>query len=475
MEQIKNNLLLQSVVVFAYLLLIVLSPSIQLMPNYIFSHDGQRLLALLLLSVTLIYSILNSVEINNALPITQSVRWVFITLLLFATLSTALSHFPRHAVIEFSIFASLCYVSLVVASFYLKNRELFIIRITYVLWASTLLYMVGFYVGYITSSISQTPLQWPQPFLGFTNIRLFNQYQLWSIGLITLPILAFKLKKNVKIWLSVSLTCWWVLLYYSASRGALIALFVGLIFTIIAYKKLALPFLKLQLINAITSFFAYYVLFKIIPTIHQQDVVTSTLIRNNFSDRTELWDICFKMIETHPLLGVGPQHYFWYTKIGTHPHNSVLQLGAEWGLPATVIMIGVAGYGFYCWYKKFNARAIHVQPKLDSMISIILFFTIITNAAYSLVDGVIVMPISQVLMFTIIGLMLGQYFYDKSIETSNMQQRVIFRPVFASIVLVALIWSNVPEIIQGLSGNPRGFSTGPHIVNPRIWVQPRPN
>jgi putative inorganic carbon (hco3(-)) transporter len=472
MESIKNKVLLQSVIIF-YLVLIVLSPSIQLMPKYIYLHDGQRLLALLLLLVTLIYNAFNSATINNAIPIPQNVRWAFIILLALSTLSTAQSHFPRHAVIEFSIFASLCYISLVTASLYLKNKELFIKAITYVLWASVLLYMFGFYVGYITASISKTPLLWPQPFLGFTNIRLFNQYQLWSIGLITLPILAFNLKRNTKIWLSMALTIWWVLLYYSSSRGVLIAWFIGIFFTVITYKKLALPFLKLQLISAITGFFSYYLLFKIIPGILQQEVVTGTLIRNNFSDRTELWNICIQMIKTHPFLGVGPQHYFWYTKLGTHPHNSILQLGAEWGLPATVIMLGIAGYGFYCWYNKFNAAALYVKTKLDSTVSIILFFTIIANAAYSLVDGVIVMPISQVLMFTIIGLMLGQSLHGKITDASNTQQRVIFRPIFASIVLIALVWSNMPEIIQGLSGNPRGFSSGPHIVNPRIWVQPR--
>ena len=145
-------------------------------------------------------------------------------------------------------------------------------------------------------------------------------------------------------------------------------------------------------------------------------------------------------------------------------------------MPATMIMLGIAGYGFYCWYKKFNANAISLMPKLDCNLSIILFFTIITNAAYSLVDGVIVMPISQVLMFTIIGMMIGQYQFGRTLIVSKNQTKFQFRfrPIFAGIVLITLVWSTLPEIIQGLSGNPRGFSSGSNIVNPRIWVQPGP-
>ena len=466
---------LQNLIIFAFCVLIVLTPSIQLLPTYIYSHDAQRFYSLILLAVVPMHSAIKRQSTDNLLLIPNKIRLSLYCLLALALSSTMLSHYPRHALIELSIFASLCYLTLFSAGLMIKNKERFIKLIIYVFWISLLLYLFGFYVGYITAYLNKTPLQWPQPFLGFFNIRLFNQYQLWPIGLITLPILAFNINLSTKRWLTIALTFWWVLFFYSASRGVLVAWFIGMILTALVYKKLAWPFMKLQILNISTGFMAYYALFKWLPNLHQQNVVTSTVWRDSTSDRTELWDICINMMEHHPFVGVGPLHYFWYTRVGTHPHNSILQLGAEWGIPATMIMLGIAGYGFYCWCIKFNLNVINSKPKFDTNLTIILFFTIITNAAYSLVDGVIVMPISQVLMFTIIGMMIGQYQLGTIAQPINnlTKPSFRFRPIFACIVLTALICSTLPEIIQGLSGNSRGFSTGPNIVNPRIWVQPK--
>lgn len=475
MGQSISYFTLKNIIVLVFAVLIVISVSMQLLPDYVYTHDAQRFYALILLALVLMHSAIYKLSAENLLPISKSIRLSLYGLLIFAICSTMLSHYPRHAVIEVSIFTSLCYLALFNAGLMLNNKELFVKKIIYIFWISLLLYMFGFYVGYITALLNKTPLQWPQPFLGFFNIRCFNQYQLWPIGLITLPILAFNINLSTKRLLTIALTFWWVLFFYSASRGVLVAWFIGMTLTALVYKKLAWSFLKLQLLNISTGSVAYYVFFKWLPRLLQLNIVTSTVWRDSTSDRTELWDICIKMMGHHPFVGVGPLHYFWYTRVGTHPHNSILQLGAEWGIPATMIMLGIAGYGFYCWCIKFNLNVINSKPKFDTNLTIILFFTIITNAAYSLVDGVIVMPISQVLMFTIIGMMIGQYQLGTIAQPINnlTKPSFRFRPIFACIVLTALICSTLPEIIQGLSGNSRGFSTGPNIVNPRIWVQPK--
>ena len=165
----------------------------------------------------------------------------------------------------------------------------------------------------------------------------------------------------------------------------------------------------------------------------------------------------------------------WHNSIMLQPHNSLLQLASEWGLPATSTILAIAGFGIYCWLKKLNANTLEKQSNQDKNLTVILFFTIVGNAAYSLVDGVIVMPLSQVLMFTMIGLMIGHYSYN-NLNTSKeklVESYFTFRQIFAFFVLIALVWSTLPEIIQGLSGYERGFSMGPDTINPRIWLQIR--
>ncbi|NOT66663.1 MAG: hypothetical protein HOP06_11715 [Methylotenera sp.] len=80
-------------------------------------------------------------------------------------------------------------------------------------------------------------------------------------------------------------------------------------------------------------------------------------------------------------------------------------------------------------------------------------------------------PISQALMFTMLGLMIGHYCDGQQSKYSNelIKSKFQFRPIFAAIVLVAMVWSTLPELIKGLSGNEKGFSMGYTAAGPRFW------
>jgi putative inorganic carbon (hco3(-)) transporter len=468
MFNINPTKLIQLLIVFTYVGLITLLPSIQFMPKYIiWFQDRQRLLELLLIIFVLIYSFLNKKIAKNIIHVNPKLRYLLFILLLLSIVSSLLAISPRHAFIEISVFAGLCYLSIYVAEQFLNDKEIFSKRVIYVLWASVVLYMVSFYSGYITATIFKTPLTWPFPFTGFSNIRAFNQYQLWSIGILSLPLLTFRLNNyRSHTFLHAGLTLWWVLLFYSASRGVLVAWFIGALITLAIYRKLAWPFLKLQFFQLTTGYIAYYVLFKTIPTTLHSSIVTNTVIRETTNDRLALWNLAFTLVKNFPFFGAGPMGYAWYSQTNGHPHNSFLQLASEWGLFATLIILTITGYGVYHWLKKLNPSRLATQSKLTNHLTIILFFTIITNAAYSLVDGVIVMPISQVLMFTMIGLMIGLYLSNDKVTTSKDSR---FRPVFAWVVLFTMIWSTYPEIARGLSGNEKGFSMGYSAIGPRFW------
>lgn len=488
--------ILKMLILCAFLILTALSPSIHFI-NYIEFHDCQRIIQLLLLTLVLMDGMFLGFKKTSLMPVSNKVRFSFFVIIVLGLASSAYAITPRFAVIEFTVFAALCYLALFVARLYRENSETLIKCLSYALWVSILLYMVSFYTGYITAIAVHKPLAWPYPFYGFSNIRLFQQYQLWGIGLICLPLMAFNLKQNTRLWLQFALACWWVLLFYAASRGVTLGWLLATLATAVIYKKSAWPFLRLQLISAFIGLCAYQLLFKIVPqwiastatstassivenvsTSHA--VVTSTIFRDTISDRTDLWKAAYVMIKNFPSLGVGPMHFYFYTPFGTHPHNSVLQLAAEWGLPVTLITLSITGYAFYCWMKKFSPKQLQTINKLNTNLIIILFFTIIANGAYSLVEGVIVMPISQVLMFTMIGLMIGQY-TEKTWLLSNtpLSSKLSFRPIFAGFVLVFLVLSVMPELMRGLTSNTRviplnerAFSMGSGI-NPRIWMQQR--
>lgn len=468
---LRNNLYFASVslVVFAYIVLITFQPSLQFMPkSIIWFIDRQRLLELLLLSLVLINASITSFSGKESIPVSKSLRLPLAILFTFTCFSASLAYVPRHAIIEIGVFIALSYLALFTARLYQEKKGLFIKHLTYILWGSILLYIVSFYTGYITATIVKKPLHWPFPFTGFTNIRNFNQYQLWTLGLLYLPLLCFELKKTTRALLHIALGAWWVLLLYSASRGVLIAWIIATCLTGLTYRKPAYSFLKLHLMHLSAGFLSFQVLFKLIPSANQSALITHTMARQGTNDRLILWDQAVLLVNNFPLFGAGPMHYAWFNKSNGHPHNSVLQLASEWGLPATLIILAIAAYGFYHWFRRFNAKQLQTTSNLDTNLIVILFFTMIANTAYSMVDGVIVTPISQVLMFTMIGIMVGQYAQNMQ-STNNYKAKL--RPAIAGLVLIAMAWSTYPEIYKGFSGDEKGFSMGHTAIGPRFWYE----
>lgn len=454
-------------IITIYVALITFQPSLQLWPkNIVWFIDRQRILELILLFLVLLDAFTIKWSSRDYIKLSKPIKLATLVLMVLAFFSISLAYIPRHAMVELSVCTALIYFSLLIASIYPSYKKILINYLSYIIWASVLLYMFSFYTGYVTATIVKKPLTWPFPFTGFTNIRSFNQYQLWTLGFILLPLLSLELNKVTRILLNIGITGWWVLLFYSASRGVLIAWVIGLCMTAFFYKKLSWPFLKLQISHLVTGFISYQLLFKLIPKTHGTQLITHTVVRQTTNDRLVLWDQAILMIKNYPIFGVGPMHYAWFNKTNGHPHNGILQLTAEWGLPATLIILAICVYAFFCWYKKFSINQLITKSILDKNLSIILFFTIITNAAYSMVDGVIVMPISQVLMFTMIGLMLGQYISSENLKLSYKPR---FRPWIAGFLLIVMAWSTYPELKQGFSGDKKGFSLGHTAIGPRFW------
>lgn len=465
---------LQLMIFSVFIGLIGISPSLKVIPEALATmslHDSQRMVELFFICLLLI----KSIEIRKSisyLPMGKFIRYALYFLTALAIASSMMAASPRHAIIEITLFSGLFYLAFYIARLYQENSLQLINRLIYSFWGGIMLSMVAFYVGYITATAFKTPVNWPGPITGFNNVRFFNQYQLWTLGLIVLPLLAFELKNlRTRYWLHLGLICWWVMLFHSASRGVLLSWVLGILITAAVYKNLAWPFIRLQLIHMTSGFLLFQILFRLIPFLRESAVVTGTIVRDTTSDRFALWNQALQLIQEHPLFGVGPMHFAWYSPISAHPHNSILQIMCEWGLPAALLIFAIVFYALRSWLIKFDTSKLQSQTAHDRNLAIILFFTAATNAAYSLVDGVIVMPISQVMMFTFIGLMLGYYHLGNKAETGIIKKTNHINRLFAGILLTALVWSILPEILQNGSGNEKRFSMGYQALGPRIWLE----
>jgi putative inorganic carbon (hco3(-)) transporter len=457
-------------------LFVTLSPSYTVLPGNIDYFDNQRMMELLISCVILLCTSLqkNSTVFNQKPVFTSSFSLIF---LLFACISAFLSPSSRHAFLEISSFYGLLYLSVFLENLLKEHHFALTKTLTYSILVGAVIYTIGFLAGYLASFVEHIPLRWPEPFHGFSNLRFFNQYQLWTLGLMSLPILSFKLDNNrFRVLIFATISSWWMMLFASAGRGVLLALCVAAIATFFVYRDFARPFLRLQGLALLTGLSVHILLFRIAPLflvdpLYSGSTLAGSVLRYTTEDRLTLWRQALAMIKEHPFFGVGPMHFAWYPNlIAAHPHNSILQLAAEWGLPATFLVVGFSTYGIYSWLKVFNKVTLKDTPQTERHLPIILFFTLTTCALYSLVDGVIVMPMSQVMMAVVVGIMLGVY-SETTTQQSAEIKIVAFLPyrIFAGVVLVTLIWSAWPGLIPRLTGDTQKIRVNLEVEGPRFW------
>jgi O-antigen ligase len=134
-----------------------------------------------------------------------------------------------------------------------------------------------------------------------------------------------------------------VALIGSGSRGAVIAVLLAIILSLLLYRRLAvdvvcfsaigfaaLPFLKIPGAS-----------FEYLGTLFNFHNVDGLL---NF--RAELLSYGWKLLQQHPLLGVGIQGFRYYSPnaaLYNWPHNIFLEIGCELGIPAVLLVCAIFG------------------------------------------------------------------------------------------------------------------------------------
>jgi putative inorganic carbon (hco3(-)) transporter len=470
------NKQIELVGIIPLLVFFIFSPSYAVLPGRGLGYfDNQRLMEILAVSVALICNLVlqKKLVINRNQLISNLMRLLFMCIVV----STFLSPSPRHALQEISLLIGLIYLSIFIAILMHQFKDLLVKSLLCAIHLGALIYLIGFFAGYLASFIEQIPLRWPEPFHGFTNLRFFNQYQLWTLALMSLPLLTIQHeKRSLKLLIFALISGWWMMLFASAGRGVLLALFTSGVATYALYGKMTLPFFRLQLAASLTGFGTHILLFRIIPyflidPLYSGSALTGSLLRFTTMDRLALWQKALTMIQEHPFFGVGPMHYAWYpNEIAAHPHNSILQMAAEWGIPASAIVLILSFYGLYRWLKTFSHFTLSSSVELYRHLPIILFFTLITNVLYSLVDGVIVMPMSQVMMSVLIGLMFGCYAaLEEKQDQIHSINNIKFYKLSASITLVTLLCSLWPDLIPRITGEDEKIPIILEVEGPRFW------
>src|SRR5690606_36444433 len=145
-----------------------------------------------------------------------------------------------------------------------------------------------------------------------------------------------------------------------------------------------------------------------------------------------------------------------------HPHNSVLQWILEWGGISFVGAVLIVGRILY-------KSVLYVMRTPDDIFALGLFLSWFAALAYSLVDGVIVMPIAQTLFVAFAGLLWGK------VEAKPASQDVVSMTAATNVwksfmtgLLILLI--TVPYVYFASQYYVHQCGASSDIKGPRFWI-----
>lgn len=193
-----------------------------------------------------------------------------------------------------------------------------------------------------------------------------------------------------------------IAIYFTKSKGALLAILAGIIFYAIFYKGYRKIFTGILI--CVLVFLCFSVLVNGFPDLRGTSTVEGG---DSITTRIAMWQEAWQMLKTKPLLGAGlagyqtavaPFHEKDYIEIFLYPHNIIFNFWSEVGLLGLLAFIGIIVY----FYKRgFVAQAF--RP--DGLQTIIM-----AGMTALLVHGLVDVPYFKndlsVLFWIIIGMMV---------------------------------------------------------------------
>jgi O-antigen ligase len=299
-------------------------------------------------------------------------------------------------------------------------------------------YVTGVMANYVSALLLVFPIGAETLLVGFSNPRFPAQLQV-----LTIPLLPLAMQRAPSpFWracLAVVAALWWMCFIGSGSRTGWIAITFAAALMLF-FGAEGRRWLKCQLVFAATGAVLWVVLFHWLPALLSMTAAPETGRFSDFASvgaRWKLWRISVESALAHPFLGLGPMHFAYVDNgDGAHPHNFWLQLAAEWGIPAA-LLIGAVTVAFFV--NLWRAARVEADPAMRR-IGVAVVAVVLAWGIGTLSDGYMVIPTSQVmstavLMLAVMWLRLA----SSSIAPSPKARLIpIVWTIFCAIALVVL-------------------------------------
>lgn len=325
--------------------------------------------------------------------------------------------------------------------------------------------VLQFYVSYFSALMHRELYFDPWSLLyGFSNPRHQGQFLT-----IMLPLLAagyatridgLRYPKYLDIGLMVSIS---TMVCIAGTRGTVLAwLGAALIFGLIRGGARSLA--RQMLLVVLSGLFLSWLMLELVFWLSAQESTFRLSDAQVFglSSRELIWGEAIAMIIDHPWFGIGPMHFAALNNaIAAHPHQALLQIASEWGIPAFFLVLGSVVY----WMQRSFRLAMRADFGEEASIRWCMLFSLSSAFVQSMVDGVLVMPYPQIWL----SILIGWAFTKFHVPVNGNQLEVplwIPKSFFFSAVLFLLFLAGISY--QDLLGAPELCPGAP-----RFWCDGR--
>ncbi|MBX9903928.1 MAG: O-antigen ligase family protein [Burkholderiales bacterium] len=310
-------------------------------------------------------------------------------------------------------------------------------------------------------------------YVSFSNVRFFGHIQTMLLPFLLVPAMWWGRTRWQRIFLWSVPAIWWMLAVGSGTRGTWCALLVGVIAAWVYGGQVGRRWIKWQLGGLLSGVLCYAVFIWAVPQLLEQPVGflhrTGDIL--SLSLREVLWITALDFAVQHPWLGIGPMHYAYFaTRVAAHPHNAVLQWLAEWGIPAALLLTAVCAVAGLAFAGHVRRTVAEVGDR-QALVLVALLAALAGAAAQAMVDGVLVMPVSQTLLVLLCGWAIGIYFAARTVRSSNMQHVIL--TAVTVIAAAAVAYGVAPEIGRIAEREKSYLAAHPPDTPlfPRFWTQ----
>lgn len=287
-------------------------------------------------------------------------------------------------------------------------------------------------------------------YYGFDNIRFFNQVQIFVLPLLLVFLKDPRFRSVVSFLLFVNL----LLIFVGGGRGALATWICVLGFMYFLNDRVR-PFVKHGVFISCIAVLAFLII--------DRYLASSTYglrLEGSSSGRVEMWVGALKNTSASGLIyGDGPGLFAYRLNnlIYSHPHNSLVEIFREWGGLALLILVFLVVSTLMRAIKYLNSNQ-------QDIVTFTVFCSWMSGVGYSLVSGVIVMPVAQTLIFLFWGVLLGRLYIVSDHEEGGAPKKLITTALILIVICTSVYLLLVCKSYEELD------ELKPAMQGPRFWL-----